>query len=113
MKETFGQILRNLRREKNISQRELAASIGVDFSYISKVENDRLAPPAAETILKIANKLGVASEILLFSSGKLSENIKDIVTSSPEVIRFLNEAREMHLKDEEWQVLFQELKKLR
>ena len=47
MAKTFGQSLRELRSSKIVSQRELAEKVGVDFSYISKVENDRLPPPAA------------------------------------------------------------------
>ena len=57
MAKTFGHNLRELRRSKDVSQRELAEKVGVDFSYISKLENDRLPPPAADTIVKIAKSL--------------------------------------------------------
>ena len=43
---TFGQSLRKARRAAGHTQRSLAAGVGVDFSYISKVENDRIPPPA-------------------------------------------------------------------
>ena len=42
MEQTFGQYLREQRRRAGMSQRELASRVSVDFSYISKLENDRL-----------------------------------------------------------------------
>jgi HTH-type transcriptional regulator, competence development regulator len=113
MKETFGQILKELRRNKNISQRELADKVSVDFSYISKLENDRLAPPSAETIIRISNVLEIPSEVLLSHSGKVSDEMKGTISSSPEALMFMNEAKNMNLQAQEWQQLIGELKKLR
>ncbi|GGA92401.1 helix-turn-helix domain-containing protein [Puia dinghuensis] len=112
MNETFGKLLKEIRHEKNISQRELALSVGVDYSYISKIENDRLPPPAAETIIKIADSLKVPPEILLANSGKVSNDLKDVI-SNPEAIRFLNTVKQMNLSNAEWQSLQQQLKSLR
>lgn len=39
--ETFGQTVKKLRKAKKLTQLELAERIGVDFTYISKIENDR------------------------------------------------------------------------
>ncbi|MCG8532207.1 MAG: helix-turn-helix domain-containing protein [Desulfovibrionales bacterium] len=113
MKITFGQALKNLRREKKVSQRELANGVGVDFSYISKIENDRLPPPSADTIIKICKILEIPSEVLLAQSGKVSSDIKEIISSSEEAIRFLNEAQQMRLTDDDWRKLSGALKKLR
>lgn len=113
MKETFGNLLKQLRREKNISQRGLAEKIGVDFSYISKVENDRLPPPSADTIIKIAEVLKVPAEGLLSQSKKLPSDIKVMVGSSVEALKFMNAARDMKLSNEEWNILTEGLKKLR
>ena len=113
MKETFGNLLKQLRREKNVSQRDLAEKIGVDFSYISKVENDRLPPPAADTIIKIAKVLKVSAEELLSQSNKLPSDIKNMVGSSVEALKFMNAAREMKLSNEEWSMLTKGLKNLR
>jgi len=112
MKENFGQILKDIRRSKNVSQRDLANSVGVDFTYISKIENDRLPPPAAETIIKMAEVLKVPEELLLAHSGKVSNELKDVI-STPEALRFLNEVRHMNLSGDEWNSLHQQLKSLR
>ena len=113
MKKTFGNILKELRRSREISQRDLANKIGVDFSYISKVENDRLPPPAADTIVKISKVLNVPTEILLAESGKVSSNITGLIGSSQEAIKFMLEASNMKLTDDDWKNLTNKLKKLR
>lgn len=113
MKKTFGQNLKKLRQEKNISQRQLAEKVGVDFSYISKIENDRLPPPAADTIIKICAVLGVSSEEFLAHSGKIGSDIKENVLSNPSALKFLNQINEMGLTEDEWDSLFKKLKQLR
>jgi transcriptional regulator with XRE-family HTH domain len=113
MNKTFGQVLKEARRNQDISQRELADTIGVDFSYISKLENDRLPPPAADTIIKICEALKIPSEILLVQSGKLSSDITDTISASPEAIRFMNVVTTMSLSDDEWKTLGNALKRLR
>ena len=113
MRMTFGQALKQIRREKRVSQRELASGAGVDFSYISKIENDRLPPPSAETIIRICQILDIPSEVLLAQSGKVSAEIKEVISSSEGAIRFLNEAQEMQLSDADWLKLTNVLKKLK
>ena len=53
----FPERLRSLRKEAQLSQRDLAERIGVDFTYLSKIENGRVEPPS-EAVLK-----GVAREL--------------------------------------------------
>lgn len=113
MKKTFGTALKELRRSKDVSQRELAEKVGVDFSYISKLENDRLPPPSADTIMKICNTLELPAEQLLFESGKISPDMTLAISSSPEALKFMFEAKEMNLTSSEWKTLAQKLKKLR
>lgn len=113
MEKTFGQILKAIRREKEVSQRELADKVGVDFSYISKIENDRLPPPSAETILKISEVLKIPSEALLVSSGKVSLEIRDVISSSMEAIKFMNEAKKLNLTEDNWKTLIQKMKRLK
>src|SRR5690242_19697253 len=113
MKRTFGVTLKDVRRSKNMSQRDLAMKTGVDFTYISKLENDRLPPPSTETIAKLSEVLGTPQEILLAASGKINNEIKEVIASSPEAIKFLYEAKDMQLTSEEWDKLLVNLKNLR
>lgn len=113
MEETFGQKLRALRRAANITQRQLAERVGVDFSYISKLENDRLSPPAADTIVRISEAVGVAPDELLAVTGKMPPQVQQGVSSSPAAIQFLRSAQAMRLSEAEWKQLSEQLKRLR
>jgi transcriptional regulator with XRE-family HTH domain len=56
--ETFGQVIRKARREEEYSQRELAKLIGVDYTYLSKLENDHAGyPPSQQVIESLAGRL--------------------------------------------------------
>lgn len=110
---SFGTLLKEKRREAGVTQRELAKSIGVDFSYISKLENDRLPPPAAETIVAIAETLKVASEELLAEAGKLPDDIQKSIGESLAAQEFLRDAKDFDLSDEEWSKMRDSLRKLR
>jgi transcriptional regulator with XRE-family HTH domain len=49
----FGEKLRLLRRERGISQRDMAASIGVSPAYLSALEHGRRGVPNWATVQKI------------------------------------------------------------
>jgi transcriptional regulator with XRE-family HTH domain len=110
---TFGEALKQIRRDKEVSQRELAERVGVDFSYISKIENDRMPPPAADTIEEICEALDVSPDDLLPLTGKVPSSIKDALGSSSAALGFMREASEMGLSEEEWKELQDKLKHLR
>lgn len=58
MSQTFGQLIRKARKTKEYSQRELAKLIGVDYTYLSKLENDHAGyPPSEEVIRALARHL--------------------------------------------------------
>ncbi len=113
MNQTFGELLRSIRRSKGLSQRELADRIEVDFSYISKLENDRIPPPAADTIVKICQTLGVQPELLLSLTGKLPSEIKELIGSNPKALEFLRKAHAMNLDEKDWDELHAKLASLR
>jgi transcriptional regulator with XRE-family HTH domain len=60
--ETIGQRLRRLRRERGLSQRDLA-SPGISYAYISRIEADKRVP-SVKALRKIAGMLGVTVEHL-------------------------------------------------
>jgi len=109
----FGEILREKRRESRLSQRSLAERVGVDFSYISKLENDRTPPPAAETIIKISAVLGCTSEELLAAAKKIPSDVGGSLAAKPSAQRFLQEAFRLNLSPDEWDKMIGGLRKLR
>ena len=59
----FGEKIRELRKEKNLSLRALAEAVGVSFTYISKIENEKLDfgdYPGEDVIRKLAKALDAA-----------------------------------------------------
>src|SRR5437879_4167955 len=105
MDTTFGAALRERRRAANISQRDLAEKTGLDFSYISKLENDRLPPPAADTVVAMSAVLAVPPEELLALTGKIPSEVQQQLSSSQAAQRFLLEARRLRVTDDEWRHL--------
>ena len=60
--ESLGQRLRRLRKERGLSQRDLA-SPGISYAYISRIEAG-MSTPSVKALRKIAGKLGVTVEHL-------------------------------------------------
>lgn len=108
----FGKVLREKRRAAGFSQRQLADKAGVDFSYISKLENDRLASPAAETVHRLAKVLGCPAEELLAPARKMPVGVNDAM-AKPAALRFLQEATRLRLSQTEWEQLLGKLHGLR
>lgn len=89
----FGQMVRTLRKERSISQKDLADGAGIDFTYLSKIENEHMDPPSAETIERIAARLDVDATDLLIAAGKIPADVAAIVLSSPSVSALLRAGR--------------------
>ncbi|MDY6045177.1 MAG: helix-turn-helix transcriptional regulator [Peptoniphilus sp.] len=64
---TFSHILKNLRDEKKVTQRQLGEAIGKSSRVISYYENEQSANnfPDSETLSKIANYFGVTVDYLI------------------------------------------------
>jgi transcriptional regulator with XRE-family HTH domain len=110
---SFGQELRERRRAAGLTQRDLAERARLDFSYISKVENNRIGPPAADTVVELCRILRIPPEELLALVGKLPTKVGQIVGSSQAAQEFLKQAQEMRLSDDEWRQMAERLRRLR
>ena len=88
----FGQKVRALRQEKGLSQRALAAKLSVNFTYLSKIENERLDfgdYPSEELICKLASALDVDQDELLILAKKIPVAIRERLFERPDVFRAL------------------------
>lgn len=63
MKESMGQIIRRLRRERGITQEELADALGITSQAVSKWENDAGLPDISQ-LLPLANLFGISMDVL-------------------------------------------------
>lgn len=76
---TFGEIIKEARKHKKITQRELADKIGVDFTYISKIETGALDPPSELVINKISNILEIDNSKLFLAARKVPTDFKNTI----------------------------------
>ena len=83
MKETMGQIIRKLRKERGLTQEELAEQLGVTFQAISKWENDTGMPDISQ-IVPLARLFGVSTDVLFCLHG---------IDENEEVIQILKNAQ--------------------
>lgn len=60
----IGRRIKELRREKELKQVELASKAGISNTYLSDIESDRTMP-SLKTLIKISNALGVNTNIFL------------------------------------------------
>ena len=86
--QSFGQYIR-LQREKRrasdpaFSVRQVAGRIGVEPSYLSKVERDETPPPSEEKIRALALDLGEDPDVLLAMAGKVSADLQEVIMKRP------------------------------
>ena len=88
----FGDRVRQLRKQQRLTQRELAAKIGVSDTYISKVENENLHFgdfPSEKFIHKLADVLDADEEELLLLADKVPAAIRQRVRERPDAFRTL------------------------
>lgn len=75
---TFGTMIRQARKGKGFSQRKLAEILELDFTYLSKLENDRAKyAPKEEIIRELAHHLELNAEELIYLSGRLPQQEED------------------------------------
>lgn len=86
----FGHRVRELRQGRNLTQRALAEKLGVSFTYISKVENEKLHfadYPSEKFIHKLADELDADEDELLLLADKVPEQIRKRIRERPEAFR--------------------------
>jgi transcriptional regulator with XRE-family HTH domain len=86
----FGEKIRELRKAKNLGQRALAEQVGISFTYLSKIENEKLDfgdYPSEELIRKLAEALNHDADELLLLAKKIPEDIKSRVLERPDAFR--------------------------
>jgi transcriptional regulator with XRE-family HTH domain len=102
---TLGKRLRDLRREKGLTQHELADKAGVDDTYISKIENDRLPySPSAETIRLIAKVLD-ADALELLAIGERTPKELLGLSDTRHAYEFLRTVAHHDMRESDWQAL--------
>jgi transcriptional regulator with XRE-family HTH domain len=118
----LGAIIKEQRKELNMTQRELAGKIGTSQGYIADLENGKKKNPTSGTLIKLADALKISKEELILAIvpedkrkqiieeqnaeyESVTEELTEIILSfdkeeSYEVKRFLSETRPGELTKE-------------
>jgi transcriptional regulator with XRE-family HTH domain len=100
----FGTKLREMRQEKGMTLRSLAEAAGVDFTYLSKIENERVEHlPSAETIRDLARALEVDAMELLQLANKVPPELAKLA-GNEKARRFFQRAQEI-ASPKDWDAL--------
>ncbi len=78
----FGHVLKDLRTKKGLSIKQLSSKVDVNYSYISKLENNH-SKPSEDFIYKIAALFDYDKEELMLRAGKIPSDILEILISNP------------------------------
>ena len=86
---------------------------GFDFTYLSKIENDRLPPPSAAAIVALAEELDANADELLALAEKAPADLGEAMKKSEGARTFFRSAVNENLSEEEWNRLLDTLKRMK
>jgi HTH-type transcriptional regulator, competence development regulator len=87
MEQTLGQEIKQRRAKAKHSQRTVAKAIGIDFTYLSKIENDKSDRPSEAVLIRFAELYGGNAEDLLLLAGHYPVWMKDVIFENRFVFR--------------------------
>jgi transcriptional regulator with XRE-family HTH domain len=91
MRNLLGQYLRKARETKQgregnaFSLRQVAERIGIEPSYLSKIERGLEPRPSEQTTRALAEALGEDADALLAMAGKVSQDLQEIIRKRPKL----------------------------
>jgi HTH-type transcriptional regulator, competence development regulator len=98
---TLGEYLRAAREalreaDPRYSVRGVAERVGIEASYLSKVERDIGSPPSEETLVRLAAELELDADVVLALAGKVSADLRDAIRKRPQLFgELIRELKDM------------------
>jgi HTH-type transcriptional regulator, competence development regulator len=98
---TLGELIRTRREELRrddlaYSVRQVAERLGVQPSYLSKVERDIGSPPSEETLVRLAHDLALDADVVLAYAGKISRDVREAIRRRPQLFaQLIRELKDM------------------
>ncbi len=91
---TFGRFVREKREQlretsAEYSVRKVAGRMGIQPSYLSKIELGDVAPPGEAAIVRLATELGEDPDVLLALAGKVSAELRGVILKRPRLFAAL------------------------
>ena len=86
----IGNLLREKRQNLQMADpkftlRQVALRIGLEPSYLSKVERGETTRLSEERLVALAEDLGLDTDLVLALSGKISKDVQEIIRKRPEL----------------------------
>jgi transcriptional regulator with XRE-family HTH domain len=101
----FGARIKGRRTELRLSQRALASRAGLDYTYLSKIENGRLEhTPSIRAIQGLARELQL-DELELMDLAHKVPAVFESITRDREALRFFRRATETVRSPDQWRAL--------
>lgn len=90
----FGTHIRKVRTQlgensSDWSLRAVAGYVGLEPSYLSKIEREIEAPPGEDSIIRLALVLDQDADVLLAMAGKVSSDLRAIICKRPKLFSTL------------------------
>ena len=85
----FGSLLKTLREKSGLSIKRLAPELDVNYTYLSKLENNKVSP-SEELVERVSHYFAYNKEELLLAANKIPEDVLRILRNNPtEAVAFL------------------------
>src|SRR5688500_1955549 len=87
---SLGSFLRDRREslrtaDARFTLRQVAGRVGLEPSYLSKIERSEVPPPSEEMLVRLATELGLEPDILLAMAGKVSSDLLSVIRKRPQL----------------------------
>lgn len=104
----FAKLIQKKRKRKEYTLEQLAKKIGVDKSYISKLENDRVPAPSVNFIRRMSEELSIDFELLSLLAGRITDSIvKNLDIKKVELFRAM---KDKQFSEESYKKLLKQIK---
>jgi transcriptional regulator with XRE-family HTH domain len=80
---SFATLLRQERRARRLSLRQMAKMVGVSPTYVSAIERGKFPPPAEDKVKAIASILECDPDELLALAGRVASDLIEIIKRHP------------------------------
>ena len=97
----FGSVIRQIRINLNIGQRELAKRIKISASYLNDIEKNKRPAPKADILKKLSTILKIdlkyLNDLAGTSKNEIAPDVYDFIKDNPEIISLLRTLKDTNL----------------
>ncbi|MEK5586592.1 helix-turn-helix transcriptional regulator [Paenibacillus sp. FSL P2-0536] len=87
--ELFNEYLRDLRKDKRLSQGELAEMANIKAPYLSKIETGKEPAPSEEILIRLAHVLEEDPYRMIIKAGRIPNDFKNVILRDEHVYNYL------------------------